>query len=168
MTNNKKYKIIFLPPSRWKELRSLRLDSLEEEPLSFGASVEEESESPKNKFADHLKAKHTLFVEVDHNLVGFVGFKRGERKRTKHVAEIGPLYVRRGFRKRGFGSALLSEVIALAKKEHIEKLRLEVSESSKAAIATYKKFGFKKAGKLKKEFKINGKYYDILAFEKFI
>ena len=168
MASKEKCKIIILPPRRWKELRALRLESLKEEPVAFGASVVEESASPKSKFVDRLKSKQTLCAEVNGVLVGLIGFRPGKRKRTRHVVEVGPFYVCKVRRRNGVGSKLLKAALMLAKKRHAEKVRLEVNKNSRAAIAVYKKFGFKKVGALKKEFKIKGKYYDILVLEKFI
>ncbi len=163
-----KVKILYLPVSRWRELREIRLESLAVEPIAFGSDFSEEKDSPKKKYVDRLKEKNSIFAEVDGKLAGFVGLRQGHKKRAKHTAELGPLYVRKEFRRMGLGKKLLDFAFKKAKKKGVEKVKLWVNTANKPAVAFYKRAGFKKAGLLKKDYKINGKYYDYLVMEKWI
>jgi GNAT superfamily N-acetyltransferase len=51
------------------------------------------------------------------------------------------LYVRPGYRGRGVGTRLLNTVIDMARKHHCHKIRWQVSQWNKEAIAFYKKMG---------------------------
>ena len=50
-------------------------------------------------------------------------------------------------------------LLDFAKKSGAEVLELEVRSDNEAAIALYKKFGFEKAGRNEKFFKINGEFF---------
>jgi len=107
-----------------------------------------------------------LYAESNGELIGLIGFRQSKKNRSKHVSEMGPLYIKREYRKAKIGSRLAKTAFKIAKQRGVEKIRLEVNKSNKPAVKFYKKMGFKKVGLLKKELKINGKYYDLIILEK--
>jgi ribosomal-protein-alanine N-acetyltransferase len=60
----------------------------------------------------------------------------------KREMHIGNLAVSEGFRRRGVGSRLLTELLDIARPRRIELVTLEVRASNRAAINLYEKFGF--------------------------
>ena len=60
------------------------------------------------------------------------------------------------FQGRGFGQALLWALLKSACDRQLERATLEVRESNLAAVALYKKFGFKEAGRRKRYYEDTG------------
>lgn len=64
-------------------------------------------------------------------------------------AEILTIAVARAFRRRGIGRLLMDAVMRKLHGERAESLFLEVDETNAAAIALYRRFGFRKVGERK-------------------
>jgi RimJ/RimL family protein N-acetyltransferase len=63
----------------------------------------------------------------------------------------------------GLGTAMLTKLIELAKKERLHRIGLSVIVDNKRAINLYRKFGFKIEGVMKDAyFGEDGKYHDEL------
>ncbi|MBS0626387.1 MAG: GNAT family N-acetyltransferase [Verrucomicrobia bacterium] len=76
------------------------------------------------------------------------------------------IVVSEGFRGKGVGTKLLSDLIALAKERfHLELLHLEVYEGN-PAIKLYKKLGFEEYGFHRRFIKDNGQYLGKLLMQK--
>ncbi len=56
---------------------------------------------------------------------------------------INNVVIKEAYRRKGFATALMDEVIKICKKENIKKLYLEVATGNEAAQQLYAKFGFK-------------------------
>ncbi len=80
-------------------------------------------------------------------VIGHLNAAREEGPMTRHVATLG-MAVAPEWRGRGVGSALMHEVIRWAKEVGVEKLALSVYPHNEAAMALYRKFGFKEEGRL--------------------
>jgi len=80
-------------------------------------------------------------------------------------AQINYLVVNQRFRKKGFGSYLMSYLISLCKKQNINKFTLEVSEKNITAEKFYSSFDFFTVGKRRKYYKDGS---DALLKEKFL
>lgn len=104
-----------------------------------------------------------LLAEVNGQVVGFNGFRNNARTRLAHNGMLG-ISVRRDFRGRGVGEALLSTLIAWARENPIiDKVSLAVFADNVPAIALYKKLGFKEEGRRVREIKFGpGEYKDDL------
>lgn len=75
-------------------------------------------------------------------------------------AELGML-VHPGWRERGIGSALLEAGIALARRQGLHKLSLEVFAHNTAAIGLYRKSGFAEEGRRIRQYRrANGELWD--------
>ena len=85
------------------------------------------------------------------------------RKRLEHNGMLG-ISVRREFRGRGVGEALLSALLDWARANPlIEKVSLAVFADNAPAIALYRKLGFKEEGRREREIKFGeGQYKDDL------
>jgi len=73
------------------------------------------------------------------------------------------VYLHQHFQNVGLGTAMLTKLIELAKKEGLHRIGLDVIADNKRAIQLYQKFGFKIEG-VKKDayFGEDGKYHDEL------
>jgi L-phenylalanine/L-methionine N-acetyltransferase len=80
-------------------------------------------------------------------VIGHLNVSREEGPTTRHVASLG-MAVASDWRGSGVGSALLAEAIRWAKVMGVEKLALSVYPHNEAALALYRKFGFKEEGRL--------------------
>jgi GNAT superfamily N-acetyltransferase len=80
--------------------------------------------------------------------------------KTAHVAHLGAMYVRGGFRGQGVGDALIEAVIALARGEGAELVLLGVHTKNLSAQALYERHGFKRFGMLPGALKVDGVSWD--------
>lgn len=156
-----------LPASRWKEYRDLRLEALKTDPIAFGSSYEEEVKLSKEEWK--RRVKDVLFALSENKPVGMIVFRFQSKIKTKHIANIYGVYVKKEYRGRGIGSKLLeSAIMAIKKDKNIIKIDLNVNPKQKSAATLYKKYGFKTIGILKKDLHVNGKFYDEMVMEKML
>lgn len=80
-------------------------------------------------------------------VIGHLNISREDSPVTRHVASLG-MAVARDWRGKGVGSALISEAIRWARQSGVEKLALSVYPDNEAALALYRKFGFREEGRL--------------------
>ncbi|WP_010238463.1 GNAT family N-acetyltransferase [Clostridium arbusti] len=126
----------------------------------FGGSIEEEEEFISNA----LNKENALFIvaEVNGNIVGNLNFSGGPRQRNAHVGEFGVSVLKEHCGK-GIGEKLIKYLINWSKKsEIIRKINLRVRNDNTVGIYLYKKLGFLEEGVLKRDFLINGEFYDSL------
>ncbi len=155
---------------RWKDYRALRLDALRSCPVFFGSSYNDELKLTKKDWENRLKSdtSESLFaLDENNNLIGMITALYNQKETQDHVSTIVSFYVKEEHRGIGIGKKLLKELIAKIKeKKHIKKIKIQAAKINIGAIKLYEKFGFKTVGILKKEIKINGKYFDDLLMEK--
>lgn len=85
------------------------------------------------------------------------------RLRLRHRGELG-MSVRRDFWRLGVGGALLDYLLAWGRVNPIlSKLDLQVRSDNAAAIALYRGRGFVEEGVLRKQFAIEGEFFDLIA-----
>ncbi|QEK13126.1 GNAT family N-acetyltransferase [Crassaminicella thermophila] len=104
-----------------------------------------------------------IIALLDDEIVGLIVFRGGDRVRVRHVGEIG-VTVRKSHWGLGIGSFLFEFLIEWAKQTGIiRKMNLRVRTDNENAIKLYEKYGFKKEGILKRDFYINGIFYDSIS-----
>ncbi len=169
------FKIIKLDPARWSEFRELRLESLREEPLAFGKTYEEEAVQNQDYWIYKLERSFlpnspTVWFVVENNgeLVGLGGIRFATSKKFKHIARFTGVYVKKQYRGLGVGKMIIESRFEEARKRGVEKIKIIVNEQQKDALEIDKKIGFHIVGTLKKEFFIDGKYYDGYLLEKLL
>lgn len=168
-------KIIQLPVDRWEKYKNLRLEALKTEPQAFSSSYEEElqrsEEEWKNRVENFSKGDNSygIFAEDNGELVGMMNARLEDMPKMQHVAYIHGVYVKPEYRGKGVGKILLQAIMDwIATRSEIVKINLDVTTTQDSAIALYKSFGFQKVGELKKEYFINGKFYDVYEMEKYL
>ena len=156
-----------LPTNRWKDYKNLRLEALKSDTIAFGSSYEEEKYTTEIEWK--RKIKNALFAMSNDKPIGMLVYVFEHKIKTKHIANIYGVYVRREFRGKGVGKKLLESAILLIKNNrNIIKIDLNVNPKQKAAVKLYEKYGFKPIGILKKDIYVNGKFYDEMIMEKML
>ncbi|MEJ2506038.1 MAG: GNAT family N-acetyltransferase [Ignavibacteriaceae bacterium] len=156
-----------LSAKRWRDLRDLRLEALLNSPTAFGSSAEEEKLFKANEWKKRIN--NSIFATFNDKPVGIAVFIINEKIKTKHIANIYGIFVKKEFRGKGIGKKLINGTLKIiSQNKSVSKIKLAVNPEQNAAVDLYKQFGFKVAGKLKNELRIDGKFYDELIMEKII
>lgn len=129
-------------------------------PGEFNLTVEQE----RQILADYAASDNSIFLvaEADSQIVGGLNCKGGARRATRHAAVLG-MSVRKEWRSRGVGSALMAHLIDWVKNTGIiTRIELHVYVRNKAAIHLYEKFGFEVEGRRRRAVYQNGEYLEDL------
>ena len=89
-----------------------------------------------------------IVAKIDEEIVGFASIWK-----AVDDAHITNIVTHKNYRNKGIGSALLEELIKIAKEYKVQSLTLEVHEENIPAQNLYKKYNFKIQGKRKKYYK---------------
>ena len=94
-------------------------------------------------FRDALQQEyyHFLKVRCGEELAGYCGYLR-----SFETADVTNVTVRKDFRRRGVGEAMLRQLMEEGRRDGIERFSLEVRSSNTAAIRLYDKLGFRQEG----------------------
>ena len=95
-------------------------------------------------------------------IVGHAQILKFPHPRRKGTGDL-VIYLHQGFHNVGLGTAMMDELIAIARTEGLHRIGLSVIADNKLAVHLYEKFSFKSEG-LKKDayFGEDGKYHDEL------
>lgn len=129
-------------------------------PGEFKFTVEEE----RQILADYAAAANSIFLvaEVDHQLIGGLNCKGGQRQATRHAVTLG-ISVWKEWRSRGVGGALMAHAIEWARGTGIvTRIELNVYARNEPAIHLYQKFGFTIEGRRRRAIYQNGEYLEDL------
>lgn len=103
-----------------------------------------------------------IIAVLDGKIIGALSFSGGARKRLAHAGEFG-VSVLKEYWGKGIGQELIKYMIDWAKETKIiRKINLRTRSDNERAIRLYKKLGFEEEGLLRRDFQINGKFYDSL------
>ena len=152
-----------IPKTRWKEHKELRLEALKKYPKAFGTSLKEELKFKEKDWNNRTWTKNsdTVFALDNNKLVGMVAYFVVDRLSQRHIANVVGMYVKEEYQNQGVGKKLLEAIFKKIKERGgVTKIKITVVTTNKPALKLYEKVGFKKTALLKKELKINGKYYD--------
>lgn len=128
------------------QFRTLRLRGLQEKPLAFASSHEEESNDSLEVVAERLRPKEGSIVFgafSNELLVAVAGLHREELRKLSHKALLWGVYVAPEVRRAGWGHRLLSHVLTHARTTlGVRQVTLSVNAQNQAAIDLYRKLGF--------------------------
>jgi RimJ/RimL family protein N-acetyltransferase len=131
--------------------------------LSFGPDEFECSQSEEVEFIQRCRAAdNELFIlgAIHGEIVGVLNFAGGKRRRMRHSGELG-MSVLKNCWSLGIGSLLLDTLIDWARKSTVvTKLNLRVRTDNERAVSLYRHKGFAIEGTVRKDFLINGIYFD--------
>ena len=83
-----------------------------------------------------------LFSLSNDKPVGMITYVFKNKTKTKHIANIYGVYVKKEYRGLGIGSKLIKSAISkIMKNKTIIKIKLKVNPKQKAAVNLYMKFG---------------------------
>ncbi len=109
-----------------------------------------------------------LVAEVSGKVVGFLEFENGRRRRTRHSGMFS-IFILRGCREIGIGSALITSLLDWATQHpFIEKVTLAVFSTNERAIAVYQKLGFQIEGRCPHDMKVGTEYVDSILMYKLV
>jgi GNAT superfamily N-acetyltransferase len=146
-----------------KALVALRAEALDNHPLAFGATRDE----------DRLLSAsgHTILEDLKHAAVfgaferdalqGMVGLVRAAGAKRRHKAIVWGMYVRPTARRSGIGRALLAAVIAHARTWiGVQQLHLSVTDMAADARRLYLGAGFTEWGREPRSLEWQGEWAD--------
>jgi ribosomal protein S18 acetylase RimI-like enzyme len=146
-------------------MQALLLRALQNHPEAFGVSYEEQSALTPETFAEMILSespnRYFLGAFVDEVLVGFVGVFLDWRKKLKHNATLGTMYVAPEARGQGIGKALVDEVIVRCRTAGVEQIKLDLTAGNTAARRLYESCGFEEYGVEHRALRVGDVYYDL-------
>lgn len=144
-------------------VRDLRLEGLRLHPQRFGSSWEEEATHPLTWWQDRLAGPaRWLGAEIGEELAGLTVVSLNPRMKHAHYADIGAVYVRERFHRRGVAFALMQSAMEYLKANRALYATLTVGAENDAAQRLYQRFGFVACGQLERELNVDGKFFDEL------
>ena len=156
-----------LQPDDAASYRALRLEALERNPESFGASLDGEAAQKLEWFAERLQRNAVFGAFADAALIGIAGFRSEEAAKIAHKGLLWGVYVHPAGRGAGLARILVERVIAHAR-EHVELLHLSVVSTNERAQRLYAHLGFSEYGIEKHALKSGGAYFDKVLMVKFL
>jgi RimJ/RimL family protein N-acetyltransferase len=159
--------IRLLRPDDAVSYRAIRLEALERNPESFGASLEVEAMQPLEWFAERLQRNAVFGAFADAALIGIAGFRVEDAAKLAHKGLLWGVYVHPAGRGAGLARVLVERVIAHAR-EHVELLQLTVVSTNERARRLYAHLGFSEYGIEKHGLKYGGAYFDEVLMVKFL
>jgi len=146
--------------------REIRLEALSLSPEAFGSSFETESVHPVGWFAQRLEGGAVILGAFHGSeLVGIVGFVRGDGPKRRHKGALVGMYVQQAARRAGAGRLLVDAALDLAA-QSVELVQLIVVKGNEPAMRLYQSAGFVEYGLEKHALKIDGRYYDDILMAK--
>ena len=142
----------------FSEVTSGESDNLSFGPGEFGITLAQEEES----ILRDQRAGNCFRVVgcINNEIAAQLSFRGGKRSRDRHRGEFG-ISVKKDYWNLGIGGLLLDALIEWAKSSGVvTKINLRVRSDNQLAIALYLKKGFIKEGTIRKDMRIDGKYFD--------
>ena len=137
--------------------RALWAEGLMRVPSAFLLGAEEARAIPNKDVERGLEANlHLGAYDDTKRLVGIATARRGGPKRMRHMADIGPIYVRDDAQGQGVGRALLTYMLEQLAQVGVLQAELAVDVENKAAQALYHSAGFHIFGRRPRSVLIDG------------
>lgn len=151
-----------LTPADALAVRDIRLEGLRLYPQNFGAAWEEEAPQPIEWWERRLAGHACTFgVEIANELAGICVVSLNTPIKRAHVGEIGAMYVRDRFRRRGVANLLMQSAMEWLRDRALAAT-LTVNAENVEARRLYERFGFTVCGQLERELAVDGILYDEL------
>ncbi|MGJ8605022.1 MAG: GNAT family N-acetyltransferase [Marivita sp.] len=146
-----------LTPKDLSAFRALWADGLMRVPSAFLFGAEEVRAIPNKDVERGLEVNLTLGAyDNAKRLVGFVSARRGAPQRMRHMADIGPLYVRHDAQGQGYGRALMGAVLQHLTDAGVQQAELVVDVDNTGAQKLYHALGFHVFGRRPRSVLIDG------------
>jgi RimJ/RimL family protein N-acetyltransferase len=143
----------------------LRLEGLQNDPIAFGSSWEEERTHTPESIAPRLRAmpdgNFVVGAFKDDRLIGLSGLVRTERRKTRHIGSVWGVYVTPDERGSGIARALLMFLLERARGyDGLDQITLSVAAPQEAARQLYASLGFEAYGYEQHALKVEDRYVD--------
>jgi len=146
------YKIIELSTSDWSEYKSIRLNSLQDSPDSFGSTYEIEAAFTMEQWKSRLSVSPVthdslaLAAVADKSFIGLVSCViHTSDSKSAHLYQM---WVSPNYRGMGVGTALIDRAKKWAASSGVRKLLLSVTTVNAEAFSLYQSIGFHPVGDL--------------------
>ena len=113
--------------------------------------------------------RHPVIVaDADGAVVGWASLNSFNlREAYAHVVDFS-IYVERGWRGKGVGTALLARLIGLARSLGYHKMALVALPHNEAGLTLYSRAGFTRVGIYHEQGQLDGRWVDVLIMEKIL
>lgn len=139
--------------------QTLQLEGLANYPCEFGTAYEEEVDLALDVIVERLEEGMIFGAFVDGCLQAIAGFRRFDRQKKQHKAELFGVYVAKDARGLGLGEAIVRHVVDQARGE-VEQLLATVASLNQPAKVLYAKLGFEAFGHEPRAHKVGDRYFD--------
>lgn len=143
---------------------ALRRASLQDAPLSFAASPEDDRAGNVESVRHYIESRASGMIlgAFESDLVGSVGLRRGPNSSTAHQIHVWGMYVTPEFRGRGLARRLMEEALRQAKQfDGVTWACLDVTTEAPLARKLYESFGFRCWGTQPAGFQKQGQMLDV-------
>ncbi|SHH84589.1 GNAT family N-acetyltransferase [Marivita hallyeonensis] len=146
-----------LTPKDLSAYRAIWAEGLMRVPTAFLFGAEEVRAIP-NKDIEKALQTHLTFGAFDEasRIQGFISARRGGPRRMRHMADIGPLYVRDTAQGQGLGRALVEAMLQELARNGVLQAELCVDVENTRAQALYKSMGFHVFGRRPRSVLVDG------------
>lgn len=131
----------------WALVRDVRLAALQDAPINFWATYEDEVQRPDGWWRDRFIGEGAWFVALDGPDPVGIAAAVGDHDLGRAMKQLISMWVAPAARRRGVGRALVEAVVAWAREEGLSALQLEVTETNDAAARLYESCGFAFTGR---------------------
>ena len=142
-----------------RDFHRLRLEGFALQARAFRYAPEDEAQLMESEIEARLARDFVLGAFDGEALVGIAGLSREKGVKTAHKALLFGMYLRRDYRGRGVGDALMSRLIEKARAS-VEIVTLTVMSDNAPAVALYRRWGFESYGIEPRAVKQDGLYFD--------
>lgn len=125
----------------WATWRDLRLQALGSDPGAFGSRLADWRDASEQRWRARLALPGSRNLVAD--LAGVpAGMASGVPAVAADTVDLTSMWVARAARGRGVGDALVDDVVAWARAQGADRVRLSVVVDNAAALALYRRHGF--------------------------
>lgn len=144
-------------PGEGLALRTIRREALASDPHAFGSSLVEEWDMADRRLEAWINDNLIVGAFAGREAVAMAGLRRLSLQKVAHRAEIWGFYVRPSFRGTGIADCMLETLLELCERG-VSQLELNVVAGNPAAVAFYRRNGFRETGRIPNAAAVEGGY----------
>ena len=126
-----------------KDYLKLKKESLEDYSKLVNKEIKASVKKIKKEFNDFISSKNKFILIIsDKEIIGYITstLKKNIYQKYGYIDDI---FIRKGFRKKGYAKLLLKELTKIMKSKGVKNIRLGVRKNNRKAVHFYKKNNFK-------------------------